>query len=300
MIIITVGKSYIDIDGYASAIAYRELLNLKGIEAKFVSDAILNYSITKSLIDIPYNIDKCEINNDDSFIILDLSNKDYFPEFVNEDNIIEIIDHHPGFEEYWKNKLGDKSIIEQIGSVATIIVEKYEQLNLLDKMNKDIAKLLMSAILDNTLNFTASITNDRDRIAYHKLEEIVKDYNYAEKYFREVQESIEKDLEKSIKNDIKIGHISEYIPDVFGQLTIWDSEKLLMNLELLKNILNSYNPKWIMNLISLKDNTSYIICSDNDVKMKIERFLNCSSYGEILVVKPAMLRKEIMKKVINK
>lgn len=300
MIIITVGKSYIDIDGYASAIAYRELLNMQGIEARFISNATLNYSITKSLLDISYNIDKCEINDDDKYIILDLSNKDYFPEFVKEDNIIEIIDHHPGFEEYWNNKIGNKSIIEKIGSVATIIVEKYEQLNLLDKMNKDIAKLLMSAILDNTLNFTAGITKDRDKIAYHKLEEITCDYNYAEKYFKEVQENIEKDLEESIRNDIKIQHISEYVPDVFGQLTIWDPEKLLKNFEQIKNMLNNYDSKWIMNLISLKDNTSYIIYSDNDVKIKLEQLLNCKSEDEKIIVKPAMLRKEIMNKAIKK
>ena len=299
MTIITVGKNYIDIDGYASAIAYRELLTLQGIEAKFVSDAILNYSITKSLIDIPYSIDEYEIKEDDKFIILDLSNKDYFPGFVKEDSIIEIIDHHSGFEEYWKNKIGNKSIIEPIGSVATIIVEKYERLNLLDKMNKDIAKLLMAAILDNTLNFTANITKDRDKAAYHRLEEITNDYNYVEKYFKEVQESIESNLEEYIRNDIKVQRGNEYIPDVFGQLTIWDSEKLLKNFEQIKNILNSYDSKWIMNLISLKDNTSYIIYSDNSVKIRLEQFLNCSDDGKILTIKPAMLRKEILKKVIK-
>ena len=54
MIVITVGKSYIDIDGYASSIAYRELLRMKGIDSKFVSNAILNYSITDSLKNISY------------------------------------------------------------------------------------------------------------------------------------------------------------------------------------------------------------------------------------------------------
>ncbi len=127
MIVITVGKSYIDIDGYASSIAYRELLKMKGIEAKFVSNATLNYSITDSLKNISYTIDDYSIDSNDKYIILDLSDKSYFPEFVYENSIVEIIDHHPGFEEYWNNKLGNNSIIELIGSVATIIVEKYEQ-----------------------------------------------------------------------------------------------------------------------------------------------------------------------------
>ena len=226
MIVITVGKSYIDIDGYASAIAYKELLNIQGIEAKFVSNATLNYSITKSLLDNKYNIDDYQVKTEDKFIILDLSNKDYFPDFVNEDNVIEIIDHHPGFEEYWNNKLGNRSIIEPVGSVATIIVEKYIENNLLNNINISIAKLLMSAILDNTLNFTAKITTDKDKEVYKKLESIVNDYNYAEKYFSEVQCTIETNLKESIKNDIKVQHVSKYLPDIFGQLTIWDSDKI--------------------------------------------------------------------------
>lgn len=299
MIVITVGKSYIDIDGYASAIAYRELLNLQGIEAKFVSNATLNYSVTKSLIDIPYSIDKCEINNNDSFIILDLSNKDYFPDFVNEDSIVEIIDHHPGFEEYWKNKIGDKAIIKQIGSIATIVVEKYEQLNLLDQMNKDIARLLMSAILDNTLNFTANITKDRDMVAYHKLEEITHEYNYAEKYFEEVQKSIEENLEESVKNDIKIQYINEYLPDVFGQLTIWNAEELLHKRDFINQIMNGYGNEWMLNIISLSNNSSYIIYSNDEIKSKLEQLLDCYDKNGTLIKSPAMLRKEIMRKALT-
>lgn len=299
MIIITVGKSYIDIDGYASAIAYRELLKMKGIEAKFVSDAVLNYSITKSLLDIPYNLDKKEITNDDKFIILDLSNKDYFPDYVKEESIMEIIDHHPGFEDYWQRRIGNSSIIEEIGSVATIIFEKYEQSNLLDKMNKDVAKLLMAAILDNTLNFTAAITKERDIIAYKKLSAIANDYNYAETYFKEVQNHIEDNLEKSIKNDIKIQYINECLPDVFGQLTMWDPQTLLNKNDNIKKIMNSYGSEWMMNLISLKDNTSCIMYSDDNVKTNLEGFLDCSIGNGCLLLKPAMLRKEIMKKALQ-
>ena len=141
MIVLTVGKSYVDIDGYASCLAYRELLKAQGVQSKFVTDASLNYSITKSLLNLPYSIDRYKVKDEDEFIMLDLSNKDFFPNFVKEENIIELIDHHPGFEKYWNDKLNN-STIEQVGSVATIIVEKYEQSNLDQKMDKNIAKLL--------------------------------------------------------------------------------------------------------------------------------------------------------------
>ena len=299
MVVITVGKSYIDIDGYASGIAYRELLRLKGIDSKFVSNAILNYSITDSLKNIPYSTDEYTAISTDKYIILDLSDKSYFPNFVDENNIIEIIDHHPGYEEYWNNKLGNNSIIEPIGSVATIIVEKYEHDSLLDKMDKDVAKLLMSAILDNTLNFTASITTNRDKDAYKKLASLTNQYDYAKTYFSECQNYIENNLNESIKNDIKVQNKFKYLPGVFGQLTIWDAKRLLHKKDFINQIMNGYGNKWMLNIISLNNNSSYILYSNEDVKNNLEQLLSCYCENEVLIITPAMLRKEIMKKEVD-
>ena len=296
MIVITVGKTYIDIDGYASSIAYRELLRLKNIESKFVSNAVLNYSITESLKENGFSSDNYSINPDDKYIILDLSDKSYFPDFVNEDNIIEIIDHHPGYEDYWINKLGSKAKIEPIGSVATIIVEKYEQDDLFNKMDKNVAYLLMAAILDNTLNFTASITTKRDIDAYKQLEDLTKEYDFATKYFSECQEYIETNLKESINNDIKLQLVSNNLPSVFGQLTIWSAEKLLEKKELINQIMDSYGSNWMINIISLKDNSSYIMCSNEDIKIKLKQLLDCNDNNEVLIIKPALLRKEIIKR----
>lgn len=295
MIVLTVGKSYIDIDGYASSLAYRELLKLQGIEAKFVSNAKLNYSITNSLINLSYHTDNYDVKDDDNFIILDLSDKDYFPDFVKEKNIIELIDHHPGYEEYWNLLLGNNSVIEKIGSVATIIVEKYKKSNLLNKMSIDIAKLLMAAILDNTLNFISNMTTERDKIAYKELEKIIKDYNFSKKYFNECQNTIENMLEESINNDIKNIKDNKYIPKIFGQLTIFDINKILKRKEDIIKIMNNYGNEWIINIISLNDNMSYIICSTEKIKNNLNKLFNSNNIDNIIIVKPALLRKEIIK-----
>jgi inorganic pyrophosphatase/exopolyphosphatase len=158
MIVVTSGKKYIDIDAYASSIAYANLLRLKGFEVKAITTAKLNESITPSLLDLTIKLDEYEPRKNDEYIVIDVSNKDYFEPFVKESNIIEILDHHVGYEKYWDKKLKEKAKIEFIGSVATMIVELYEKEGVMNKISKEMATLLISAILDNTLNLKARIT----------------------------------------------------------------------------------------------------------------------------------------------
>ena len=297
MIIVTSGSNYIDIDAYAGIIAYANLLNLKGIPAKAVSTAKLNESITPSLLNLNTVLDEYEKSDSDNFIILDVSNKDYFDNIVSESKIVEIIDHHTGFEEYWKEILKEKSRIEFIGAVATIIVEDYEKENLLDNMSKDIALLLMSAILDNTLNFKAKVTDQRDINAYKKLSRIVGNIgNFEEKYFLECQKSIEANLEKSIENDTKNEKTCDILPDTFSQLTLWNKDFILNNKENVYKILDKMSPEWMLNIISLEEGKSYIIANNELVKRNIEKLFEKTFKTDIMELDSVWLRKEIIKK----
>ena len=253
MKIVTSGSRYIDIDAYAGCISYSYLLNLKGIQSKAVSTAKLNESITKKLLELDIKLNKYKPTEDDEFIIIDVSDKNFFDNIVKENKITEVIDHHTGFEDYWKQRLGNNSKIEFIGSVVTIIFELYEKENLQDKITKDIAYLMMSAILDNTLNFKAKVTNNRDIIAYQKLEKIIEDSeNYASKYFLQCQEIIERDLKKALENDTKIGIVSKKLPNVFSQLAVWNKNNILDKKKLIFDTLNNFGNNWILNLINFK------------------------------------------------
>lgn len=295
MIVVTSGKKYIDIDAYAGCIAYAKLLNLQGIESKAVSTAKLNESIIPSFMKLSSKLDEYKPNNDDEYIIIDVSNKDYFDTFVKEENIIEIIDHHVGYEEYWRNKLKEKAQIEFIGSVATMIFELYEKENLIKYITKDLAILLMSAILDNTLNLKAKITTTRDIIAYKKLEIIIDDKTYSEKYFKECQLEIDKNLRLSIENDTKIENINSILPPIFAQLTVWDKETILNNKQIINETLNTIGTKWMLNLICLKDGKSYLIAKDLSVQINMERLFNKKFKNEIMELEDVWLRKEIIK-----
>lgn len=295
MIVVTSGSKYIDIDAYASCIAYANLLNLKGKEAKAVSSAKTNESIPSSLLKLNIGLDNYKPSKEDEFIIIDVSNKVFFDKFVNEDKIIEVIDHHVGYEEYWKNKLQDKSKIEFVGAVATLIVELYEKEGFLYEITKELAILLISAILDNTLNLKAKVTSKRDITAYEKLERIIQDRKYPEKYFLECQSQINKDLKLAIENDTKTEYVSLILPPIFSQLTIWDKEIVLRNKDVLYTILNKMGNKWMLNLICLKDGKSYLIAQDLEVQKKLEKLFHKKFKTDIMELDNVWLRKEIMK-----
>ena len=86
--------------------------------------------------------------------------------------------------------------IEFIGAAATLVFEEYEKNNMLNNMIVDVAKLLMSAILDNTLNFTAKVTSNRDKRAYQKMQEIIEINDFDKCYFYECQKQIEENLDE--------------------------------------------------------------------------------------------------------
>ena len=295
MIVVTSGSKYIDIDAYASCIAYANLLNLKGKEAKAVSSAKTNESIPSSLLKLNIGLDNYKPSKEDEFIIIDVSNKAFFDKFVNEDKIIEVIDHHVGYEEYWRNKLQDKAKIEFLGSVATVIVELYEKEGFLYEITKELAILLISAILDNTLNLKAKVTSKRDRVVYEKLERIIQDKKYSEKYFLECQLQINKDLKLAIENDTKTEYVNSRLPPIFSQLTIWDKEEVLRDKDIIYTVLNNIGNKWMLNLICLKDGKSYVIAQDLEVQKNLEKLFNKKFNADIMELDSVWLRKEIMK-----
>lgn len=295
MIVVTSGNKYIDIDAYASCIAYANLLNLKGQKAKAVSSAKPNESIPSSLLNLNIGLDHYETSKEDEFVIIDVSNKAYFDKIVNEDKIIEVIDHHVGYEEYWRNKLQDKAKIEFLGSVATVIVELYEKEGFLHEITKELAILLISAILDNTLNLKAKVTSERDITVYEKLERIIQDKKYPEKYFLECQLQINKDLKLAIENDTKVEYVSPILPPIFSQLTVWDKEIVLRNKDVLYTVLNNMGDKWMLNLICLKDGKSHLIAQDFEVQKNLEKLFYKTFKLDMMELDNVWLRKEIMK-----
>jgi inorganic pyrophosphatase/exopolyphosphatase len=303
MRIVTSGSEYIDIDAYAGAIAYAELLQAQGIEARAVSTAPLNESISGTVRSwrAPLQTDY-EPAGSDTFSVIDVSDSAYFDGIVDYDRVVEVIDHHPGFEKHWQDRLGDGAQIEFIGAACTLIYERWKAAGLLGKMSALSARLLACGILDNTLNFGASVTTPRDVEAYDTLlpqAELPDDW--TAQYFTECQQAILREPAEAVRNDAKRLSFQTYArPARVGQLTVWDAEEVASeNRGVIREVLSDDTPEWFMNLISVREGRSYLLSDNLEVQKWLEGLLGVKFDGDIAVADRLWLRKEIIKQDID-
>lgn len=302
-VILTAGSAYLDIDAYACCVAMSELLNLKGETAIAYSCAPSNYSVCKSLMtegelanELPPD---CQVETA-KYIIVDVSDPDFIKDAVLLDQVTEVYDHHVGFEEYWKSRIGKKSHIEFIGAAATLIYREWKKCGLQDKMSRPTALLLIAAILDNTLNLTSSNTTQEDIETFNALcqkENISEEWCAA--YFSEVQTSVEADLKNALFGDIKYNSSHEILPSRVAQLCVWDADRIIQKLPIIRQWFHEADTTWMINIIDVHRQCSYFICDDAYHQKEFERIFNIGFESGVAKTAASYLRKEIIKKVYS-
>lgn len=302
MKIVTAGGAYVDIDAYAGCIAYAELLRLQGEEACAVTSAPLNNSITPSILAWGNPIKTNYRPTDaDEFILVDISEPTYFDPIVEEDRIVEVIDHHLGFEEYWRSRIGKRARIEFIGAACTQIYELWVAAGMMGQMSQTSARLLVAGILDNTLDFKAAITTMRDKAAYeHLLQFANLPEDWQAQYFRECQSTIEADLPTALKNDMKFFYDNEYLPDATAQLVVWNAGSLIENKkDKLIYEMDKLAPEWVLNIISINEGCSYFISDNISAQKKISDLVGVIFDETVAKAARFWLRKEIVKETLS-
>jgi hypothetical protein len=305
MKIITSGRPYIDIDAYAGIISLAELLNLQGETALAYSGSELNESITPAIRSWQAPLQREYIPAaHDSYIIVDVSDPSQFDAIVVEPKVAMVVDHHTGFEGYWQAKIGEQADIEFVGSVCTQLYERWRDSGFLGQMSQRTARLMVPAILDNTLNLKARITTDRDRTAYQELSKLAGlPPDWEATYFSECQQAIDADLPTAIRNDAKTLATppAKHYPACFGQLVVWDAQEILeQQLPVIRQTLSAIHNSWAMNLVSIKDGTSYIIADAVPIQNFFAQLLDISFDGSIAAASRLWLRKEIMKRLLER
>lgn len=292
-VVVTAGNKFLDIDAYAGCIAYAELLNLQGIDALAASSAAPNESVTTSARQ--YGAERFQYgykpSTDDNFVLIDVSEPEFIDPIVSLERVERVLDHHPGFEDFWHERTRD-SIIDFIGAACTIVFEEWQKSGFLDQMSAESAKLLSLGILDNTLNFNASVMDQRDIDAYDQLKTMLGlDDSWIAEYFSDCQQAITSDLENALENDTKVMHFPGHEQAMtIGQLVVWDAGTLIDQL-----VSKLDNHDYILNIVSVSEGTSTFLAGDESVQKYFEPLIGTSFHGGVAKCNRMWLRKELAK-----
>ena len=298
MTIVTTGNKYIDIDGLACVIAYEELLRKSGKDTSHYLYDSFTESIPQIVKDFGYtpNFEKPLCTEKTRFVVVDVSEPQFLPDIINIERIDKILDHHFGFEKFWEEKLGENSIIREIGACATLVYQEWLKAGLLPSISQVSANLLITAIISNSLNFQASVTKDDDKEAYKALLEYASlSTNWTEVYFSTVSTNIYKNPVLALQKDTKTFNFSGK-PLNIGQLEVWDSSKII-NQSLASIIEHLKNEKYrgFVTIADISNGYNSIICIDEEIQQLLRNKLGFNFRDNLYTTDILYLRKELVR-----
>lgn len=303
MKVVTSGYQYIDIDAYGGCIAYAELLNLLGNKAVVASTAPVNESVTPTIRAWKTDLkNSYEPASDDEYVLVDISDPDFFDKFVAPERVSEVIDHHMDFVDYWQERLGSSAHIEFIGAACTLVFERWKSAGKLEYISETSARLLVAGILDNTLKFEASVTTERDRHAYEELQRYAHlSADWPAEYFTECQRTILADVRTALSNDSKTMSFPSYAnPLRVGQLVVWDAKEAIGKYSNdIKTTMSLSAQGWFVNIVSIAEGKNYLMADNNAVQSFLENLLDVRFADGTATTDRLWLRKEIMKKDLD-
>ena len=216
-------------------------------------------------------------------------------EGLDEADVLEIIDHH---------KIGDLRTNMPInfrnmtvGSTNTIIYSMYNESNI--STPKDIAGLMLSGIISDTLKFTSPTTTEYDKYVARRLASIagINIEEFAHQMFKAGSSLKGKTIEQIIDSDIKVYEEGNK-KIAISQIITLDSEAILNKKEKYINKINEIKQNrgydlLILCVTDIIENGSYIFY-DEESQETLERAFNESIHEGYFFDKCLSRKKQIV------
>lgn len=303
-IVVTSGSAYIDIDVLACSLALSHLYNLLGRNSIVCLTGEQNGTIPRQLKKRTEDLYKRELHDSNNYCyaLVDVSNPEFFEDFVLQDKIIEIYDHHFGFEHYWQRKCGNSSNIQHVGSCATLIWEKYVEYNQIENVSPLLAELLYLAIISNTLNLKAFVTTEQDKLAKLQMENtgLVSNRIISE-YYAYIESQMLSDFEFSLVNDVKKHYWTGSLCFI-GQIELLNSDKLIDEYflndkveEYMRSHFKISNELWFVIISDINKELNFIYTKNEPTKRLIEKTFSFIFEGDFAKSDRLWMRKEFIR-----
>lgn len=197
-------------------------------------------------------------------ILVDHNELNQSADGIEDADILEIIDHHKLGSLKTNSPINFRNMA--VGSTNTIIYKMYEENNI--DIPKNIAGIMLSGIISDTLLLKSPTTTELDRTAVKKLSAIAEvDYEaYGLEMFKAGSSIKGKTLEEILFSDFKVFKVGN-IDSGIGQIFTTNFESLRLDINKMIDVMNRVSINNEYNLIALfitdiMKNGSYILYND--------------------------------------
>ena len=280
MITYIIGHKKPDLDATVSAIAVAEFRKLRGDinPTPAIADPInpeTEFVLGKFGVTAPKLITAADIKPEDKIVLVDHNELDQRLDNLPQDQIIAIIDHHK-FNINLNHAI--KITALPIGSTNTIVYLKFKQYGF--AIEPTLAKLMLSAVLSDTVGLKSATTTDKDRQAVTDLAKIggLTDVDALTLEIFKAKSNISSlTPEQIVKNDYKV---FEFAKKTFiGQIETVEQTAVITNrktdlLAAMGGVKKSEGVDLIFLAISdiLKVNTKLLLLGDEEIGVAEKAF----------------------------
>ena len=171
--VLVFGHKNPDTDSICSAIAYANLKSELGVNAEPVRLGEINsetkYALEHFQVNVPRLVEKVA-QETKQVILVDHNEKQQSADDIDEVRILEVIDHHRIANFQTSDPLYYRA--EPVGCTATILNKLYKENGV--KIKKEIAGLMLSALISDSLLFKSPTCTDEDVAAANELAKIAE------------------------------------------------------------------------------------------------------------------------------
>ncbi|WP_088040871.1 manganese-dependent inorganic pyrophosphatase [Bacillus sp. EAC] len=294
--VLVFGHKNPDTDTICSAIAYAELKKALGLDAEAIRlgevSAETQFALDTFKTAAPRLVEKVatETNN---VILVDHNEKQQSADDIDHVRVLEVIDHHriANFETsdplYYR--------CEPVGCTATILNKLYRENNVVIK--KEVAGLMLSAIISDTLLFKSPTCTDQDVAAAKELAEIagVNAEVYGLDMLKAGANLADKSIESLVSLDAKEFQMGKYKVEI-AQVNAVDTNDVLSRQQelesLLEGIVSSKGLDLFLFVVTdILTNDSVAVVKGNAANA-VEKAYNVSLENNTAILKGVVSRKK--------
>ena len=289
-----------DLDAVVSAMAvaeFRKQRGDKGNPTAVVADPInpeTTFVFTKFGLTVPKLITAADITPEDKIVLVDHNEVDQRLNNLPQDQIIAIVDHHK-FNINLNHAI--KITAMPIGSCTTIVYAKFKQYNL--PIDPKLARLMLCAVLSDTVGGKSGTTTDKDRYAVSDLAKVagITDVDALTLEILKAKSNISSlTPEQIVKNDYKI---FEFPKKTFiGQVETVEQEEVISKrkaelLTAMQSVKQSEGVALIFLAVSdiLKVNTKLLLLGGDEIAVA-EKAFGGKAIDNVLDIGPKLSRKK--------